>query len=921
MSNSMINIDHQEIYFKQGQTILEVAEENGIHIPTLCWLKGATPTGACRICLVEVEGAKALMASCSTPAAPNMAVKTSSPRVLEARRYNIELLLSSGRHNCLAQEPDNDALTDAQLEALSAKGREDLCPAYGECKLQDLAVKYNVRASRFERTESRYGIEDVNPLIVRDFSRCILCGRCVQACNEVQVNRAISFGYRGSSAKVIAKGDRPLAKSDCVFCGECVQACPVGAIFGKDEIRSGGAYAEIKKVRTTCAYCGVGCQLYLHIKENRVVRVTGVENVAPNFGSLCVKGRFGYDFINDGKRLTSPLIKENNRFREATWDEALDLIVERLSAIKTDHGPDSIGVFSSARITNEENYLAQKFARAVIGTNNIDHCARLCHASTVAGLAASFGSGAMTNPIGDIEKADVILITGSNTTENHPVLSSYVKRTVTAGRAKLIVVDPRKIPITQFATLWLRQNLGTDVAWLNGMMHVIIKEKLYDEKYVNSRTIGLDELKKTVEKYTPEYVEEITGIPKDQLVQAARMYAQAKAASIIYSMGITQHTTGTDNVKSVANLAMLCGNVGIEGGGVNPLRGQNNVQGACDMGALPNVFTGYQKVDDHAIRDRMERAWGIKGLPFLPGLTVTQMMEMAYEGKIKALYVIGENPMLSDPDLNHVKKGLEKLEFLVVQDIFLTETAELADVVLPGASFAEKDGTFTNTERRVQLLRKAVAPPGEAKEDREIICALSGRMGYPMDYKDSKSVMEEIAGLTPSYCGINHGRLEQDGIHWPCPAEDHPGTPCLHIDRFTCGLGVFHAIDYVAPAEIPDKNYPLFLTTGRVLYQYHTGTMTMKSSGLNELAPASFVEISRKDADGVGIADGDLLRIASRRGEIKAKARISEIAVDGTVFMPFHYAEGAANVLTSKALDPVAKIPEYKVCAVRLEKL
>jgi formate dehydrogenase major subunit len=539
----------------------------------------------------------------------------------------------------------------------------------------------------------------------------------------------------------------------------------------------------------------------------------------------------------------------------------------------------------------------------------------------VAGLAASFGSGAMTNPIEDIEKADVILITGSNTTENHPVLSSYVKRAVTFSGAKLIVVDPRKIPITSFANLWLRQNLGTDVAWLNGMMHVIIKEKLYNEEYVKTRTVGLDELKEIVEKYTPEHVETITGIPKDQIIQAARMYAQAKAASIIYAMGITQHISGTDNVKSIANLAMLCGNVGIEGGGVNPLRGQNNVQGACDMGALPNVYTGYQRVDDHAIRGHMERVWGLKGLPSHPGLTVTQMMGKAYDGEIKALYIIGENPMISDPDLNHVKKGLEKLDFLVVQDIFLTETAELADVVLPSASFAEKDGTFTNTERRVQLLRKAVESPGEAKEDREIICELSERMGYPMDYKDSRSVMEEVALLTPSYCGITYNRLEHEGIHWPCPAEDHPGTPCLHIDQFTCGLGVFHAIDFVPPAEVTDKEYPIYLTTGRLLYQYHTGTMTMKTQGLNDLAPSSFVEISRKDADSVGIADGDLLKIASRRGEVKARAKISEKAVDGTVFMPFHYAEGAANFLTNRALDPVAKIPEYKVCAVRLEKL
>jgi formate dehydrogenase alpha subunit len=538
----------------------------------------------------------------------------------------------------------------------------------------------------------------------------------------------------------------------------------------------------------------------------------------------------------------------------------------------------------------------------------------------VAGLAAAFGSGAMTNPIADIEKSNVILITGSNTTENHPVLSSYVKRAVTLKGAKLIVVDPRRIPITQFATHWLRQNLGTDVAWINGMMHVIIKEKLYDEEYVNSRTVGLDELKKGILKYTPEYVEEITGITKDQLIAAARLYAQAPAASILYAMGITQHTTGTDNVKSLANLAMLCGNVGVQGGGVNPLRGQNNVQGACDMGALPNVYTGYQRVADLAIRLRMETAWGVETLPQQEGLPVTEIMEKAYEGTLKGMYIVGENPMVSDPDLNHAEKALGNLDFLVVQDIFLTETAKMADVVLPAASFAEKEGTFVNTERKVQRVRKAVEPPGEAKEDWKIISDLSRRMGYPMNFINANAIMEEIARVTPSYCGIEYDRLEQDGIHWPCPGTDHPGTPCLHMDMFTCGLGVFHAIEYIPPAEVTNEEYPLFLTTGRVLYQYHTGSMTMKSRGLNELAPECFVEISAENADEYGVRDGDVLKVSSKRGEIKAKAKLSDIALKGVIFIPFHYAQAAANRLTNAALDPTAKIPEFKVCAVRIEK-
>ena len=538
----------------------------------------------------------------------------------------------------------------------------------------------------------------------------------------------------------------------------------------------------------------------------------------------------------------------------------------------------------------------------------------------MAGLAAAFGSGSMTNPISDIEKADVILITGSNTTENHPVLSSYVKRAVTFKGAKLIVIDPRKIKITCFATLWLRQNLGTDVAWINGMIHVIIKEKLYDKDYVKSRTEGFEDMKKTVERYTPEYVEGITGIPKDQLIEAAHLYAQAKAASILYAMGITQHITGTDNVKSLANLSMLCGNLGISGGGVNPLRGQNNVQGACDMGGLPNVFTGYQKVDDLSIRERMERAWGVEGLPQNPGLTVTDMMQKAHEGKQKAMLIIGENPMVSDPDLNHAKRSFENLDFLVVQDIFLTETAEIADVVLPSASFAEKDGTFTNTERKVQRVRRAVSPPGEAREDWMIISDLSDRMGYTMNYKSAETIMEEIAKVTPSYCGINYKRLEKDGIHWPCPSTDHPGTPCLHTEKFVRGRGLFHAIEYIPPAELPDDEFPLYLTTGRVLYQYHTGTMTMKSQGINDLAPECFVEVSSQDAESYRIEGGDLLKVISRRGQIAARARISEKAIEGTVFIPFHYSQAAANKLTNAAFDPTAKIPEYKVCAIRIER-
>jgi len=526
----------------------------------------------------------------------------------------------------------------------------------------------------------------------------------------------------------------------------------------------------------------------------------------------------------------------------------------------------------------------------------------------------------MTNTIGDIEKADLILIVGSNTTENHPVISSFVKRAVTFNGAKLIVIDPRRIKIASFADKWLRPNLGTDVAWINGMMNVIIKEKLYIEEYIQEHTEGFDELKKTVEKYTPEYVEKITGIPTQELIDVARLYAGASKASILYCMGITQHTTGTDNVKSLAHLAMLCNNLGIEGGGVNPLRGQNNVQGACDMGGLPDVYTAYQKVMDPEVRRVMEEKWDVSELPDKPGLTITEMIPKAHDGDLKALYIIGENPLVSDPDLNHAEKSMANLDFLVVQDIFMTETAKIADVVLPSCCFAEKEGIFTNTERRVQRVRKAVDPPGDARGDWEIICEISTRLGYTMIYENSRAIMEEIAGITPSYGGVTYDRIEYEGIHWPCPTADHPGTPILHVGTFVGGKAIFFGIDYMPPAEQTDEEYPVYLTTGRVIYQYHTGTMSMKTDGLNECAPECFVEISPEDVLKYDLEDGGLVNIASRRGNINAMVNVSGKAVPGTIFIPFHYAESAANRLTNAVFDPVSGIPEYKVCAVKLSK-
>ena len=526
----------------------------------------------------------------------------------------------------------------------------------------------------------------------------------------------------------------------------------------------------------------------------------------------------------------------------------------------------------------------------------------------------------MTNTIADIETADVILITGSNTTENHPVISTFVKRAVRQRGAKLIVVDPRRIKMVQFADYWLRPNLGTDVAWINGLMHVILKENLQDDTFINDRTEGFEALKQNLEKYTPEYVEAVTGIPAEMLTAAARLYGGAKAGSILYCMGITQHTSGTDNVKSLANLSMLTGNMGRPGTGVNPLRGQNNVQGACDMGGLPNVYTGYQPVADLAIAKKMEKAWGVTDLPTKIGLKATEMIPLAHSGELKALYIVGENPLVSDPDLNHAEKSIKNLDFFAVQDIFFTETAALADVVLPTACFAEKDGTFSNTERRVRRIRKAISPPGEAKDDWWVISQIATRMGYTMDYTDAEAIFNEIRTVTPSYAGLTYKRLEGDGIHWPCPTEEHPGTPILHSQQFSSGKGKFHAIEWIPPAEQTDDDYPLALTTGRLLYQYHTGTMTMKTEGLNERAPEAYVEVSRKDAEKYNLIDGAETDIASRRGKITVKVKVSSKAVDGTVFIPFHFAKAAANKLTNGALDDISGIPEFKVCAVKIDK-
>ncbi len=683
---------------------------------------------------------------------------------------------------------------------------------------------------------------------------------------------------------------------------------------------SSAIITSMNKIMTVCPYCGCGCGLYLHVKNGRITGTSPSRAHPVNRGSLCVKGWNAHEFATHPDRLKYPLIREGKSLRKATWDEALNLVAARLGEIRTQHGPDSIGILSSAKCTNEENYLMMKFARAVLGTNNIDHCARLCHSSTVGGLAAAFGSGAMTNSISEIADASLLFVIGSNTTEQHPMIGMHMLEAVDRG-ATLIVADPRRTQIAEFSHIHLRHRSGTDVALLMGIMNVIVNEGLVDADFVRRRTENFDSFEEELKRYPPATVEGITGVKANDIRRVARVYAMEKRSMLFYAMGITQHITGVDNVRACANLVMLSGHIGLPMSGINPLRGQNNVQGACDMGALPNVYSSYQKVTDPGARRKFERAWR-KKLPVNPGLTIMEMMEAARVGSLKAMYIMGENPLMSDPDLHHVRESMEGLDFLVVQDIFPNETSELADVILPAASFAEKDGTFTNTERRIQLLGRAAGQIGESMPDGEIICALAEKMGYSMSYRGAYEVMEEIALLTPSYGGVLHHRLSDGfGLQWPCLDINHPGTPYLHRKKFAKGLGTFITVDFLPPDELPDETYPLLLTTGRLSFHYHTGTMCRRTAVLEREEPECLVEINPADAERLGIRKRTRVRVTSRRGSIEPRALVTGRTPEGTVFIPFHFMEAAANILTNPATDPGAKIPEYKVCAVKIEKI
>jgi formate dehydrogenase alpha subunit len=682
---------------------------------------------------------------------------------------------------------------------------------------------------------------------------------------------------------------------------------------------------DMKIVSTTCPYCGTGCGLNLVVRDGKVVGVAPWQRHPVNEGKLCPKGRYAHEFIHREDRLKKPLIKKDGKFVEATWDEAYELIIKKFKSYK----PEEMACLASARVPNEENYLMQKFARTVLKTPNVDHCARLCHASTVVGLAGAFGSGAMTNNIDDIAQSKCIFVLGSNTFEQHPLIGRSIMRARMKG-AKVICFDPRLTPTAKQADLYASFYSGTDVAVLNSMMQYIIKNGWEAKDYIAARTKDYEKLKAVVMKpeYSFENVSQISGISVNDLKTATEWLAKSPSATILYSMGITQHTTGVDNVKSVANILMLTGNLGKVGGGVNALRGQNNVQGACDMGALPNVYSGYQNVMLEPSVTKMKEAWGCDVAGGKVGLTVTDMINVLCDNppKLKAIYIMGENPMISDPDLTHVEHALKNLEFLVVQDIFLTETAALADVVLPAACYAEKDGTQTSTERRVQRFRKAVEPPGEAKADWEIICELGTKMGFGKQFafKSPEEIFNEVAKVTPAYGGMSYKRLEKpEALHWPCPTADHPGTPILHTQKFAHpdGLGIFTPIEFKPPAEVPDAEYPMILTTGRCIWQWHTGSMTRRSPSLENEAPASWVEINTEDAKRLGIQDKEVVKATTRRGTLNVTAKVTDGIKKNEVFMPFHYVECAANKLTHNALDPVAKIPEFKACAIRIEKI
>ena len=891
-------IDDREVSALAGMTILDAATAAGIDIPHLCSDPRLEPTGACRLCVVEIEGERGVQTSCTRQVQPGMVVRANTEKTFALRKSTLEMLLSEHRVACTT------------------------CDMDGGCLLQDYSYQYQASETALPNIalpcdQDNYSSGD--KAIVYDASKCVRCQLCVRFCSEIQMVEALTLRGRGGDVEVTTGFDIELNESACELCGGCVNICPTGAMYDRQAMGMGRPN-DLVKVRTTCSYCGVGCQLDLNVnpKLDRIVRVTSEVGCVPNDGNLCVKGKYAFDFVHSPDRLTTPLIRENGELREASWDEAIATAAAGLAATRDEYGPEGVAFLSSARCTNEENYLMQKLARMAGRTNNVDQCATTCHAPTVAGLAAAFGSGAMTNSIAEIEDVQTIFLIGGNPTEAHPIVGLGMKRALRKG-ARLIVADPRVTWLAARADIHIKHRPGTDNILVNAMMNHIITNGLHNEEFVKERVENYEAFRENISAQTVEEAAEVCGVEADLIRKAAEWYAEGTPSSIFYTLGITEHTCGTENVKNLANLAMLCGQIGKESSGVNPIRGQNNVQGACDMGAMAGKLPGYQMWSDDVTRAKFEEAWG-GVLPSNPGGTVTDFIEKAGEGVLKALYCFGEDPVRSEPNTTKVLKELGQLQFLVCQDIFMSETAKLADVILPAACFAEKDGTFTNTERRVQRVRKAVAPPGEAKADWEILCDVSTAMGYPMSYEQPKEIWDELASLTPNLAGISYERLENEGgLQWPCPAPDHPGTKFLHGNGFTRGKGLFHEITFREAAELPDDEYPMILSTGRTLYNYNVGNMTRPTLAVEAKQPENFVEIHEEDAARLGIKQGDRVRVETRRGMITAAAHVATKVRPGAIWMPFHYGESSTNYLTNDAFDNITRTAEYKVCAAKIE--
>ena len=847
-------------------TVLELAQESGVDIPTLCHDPYLTPVGACRICLVEDERSGALLASCVTPIAPGMVINTASPRVLEHRKVIVKLMLASHPDSCL------------------------VCDKGNRCELRQIASDMGIGLVEFQKIPQPVTIEEVNPFIERDLSKCILCAKCIRACQERVVEGAIDYIHRGFTSKPATLNDMPLEKSECTFCGTCVALCPTGALMEKERSYRG---TTATTVSTICPLCGCGCSVCLEVKDNHIVRGRpGKEGV--NHGTLCVKGSYGYDFVHSSDRLTRPLTRVNGSFEEVSWEQALDLVAAELGRIKEAHGSSSLAVLGSSKCTNEENYLLQRLARGVLGTNNIDNGSRLYGSAGRVGLGWTLGSPGTTNSVDDLEESEVILVIGANPTSSAPIVGYAIKRAVRYKGAKLLLVDPQQTKLSSFVHLWLRPKIGTDVALINGLARVIVAEGLLDEEFVASRTDNFEALSKGLEIYTPEYVEEVSGVSSEDVLHAARLFAGVNQASIVYGNGITQYVTGTDSVMALANLAMLTANIGRRGAGIYALQRDSNGQGACGMGTLPDFLPGYQSVEDAQARENFAERWGVL-LPTDTGLTALEMIEQAKAGKLKGMYIVGENPALSFPQLSLVRDALARLDFLVVQDMFLTETAKLATVVLPAASFAEKEGTFTNFEGRVQQVRKVIKPIGDSLPDWEIVLRLANKMGRPMPYSSLQEVMDEIKEMVPWYQGIGYTEAEIKGH--------------------------FSSVQYVPQAETPKDGYPFTLLTGSILYQSGTGSRSSRASRLKRFQTEAFVEVSRVDAKRLGINHGDGVKITSPVGEVTAVVRVADTLPEGMLFMPVSFPASPASELFSIVLDPKAKTPSLKACAVRLESI